>query len=527
MKIFVEKFGFYICLLFCITVYLSLAFKNPFATNSLISNLEPYPDTLFYSVPAWNFVHGKGFIMAVFGTEITNIVPPAYSIYLIPFFALFRDVRSFYWGNLLLGMASIIVFGLIVDKIFKRNLLINLLLPFFLVTNFYFYNLPGLLMAENITVFFTLCAFWVLISGNGIRTTILAGLVGMTLLLIKLSNLPLGLSFMFLYTIRIIAENKKIVNVIKHTLILVLFLALSLVNLNVFSMLNKQINPDTAVGFSDEYFIQNLSYYLNSLLGGKTVYLWYQEIFLDKFITIFALLGLGIGLWNKNTRRYTSYLGLMIVSLLLFMSFFYYPDSRYILAVLPLILFSVGFFFHWLSTKFNRSYSLFLVCFVLGIYFFGNQYLDKKEIRLISFKKQVGLNFLHKEDPWNYLAIQNFNNYFRTKKENIYLGTFLPPFYMNYFMNGNYKYLPISPNQEFSHGLKDYIGKIYSNNLILEYNKLLNSDNDLYVSNYYLNNNPSLWNQDFNNLINNFNLEKVADGCYGSCNIYRLNPKDN
>ena len=107
---FLNRFGFWISLVICFLVYLALAYKNPFKENNLISNLEPSPDVFYYSVPAWNFIQGYGFKMMAFGKEISQLTTPFYGIYLLPFFVIFKDVRSYYFANLLLGFLSIVLF---------------------------------------------------------------------------------------------------------------------------------------------------------------------------------------------------------------------------------------------------------------------------------------------------------------------------------------------------------------------------------------------------------------------------------
>ena len=107
---FLEKYGFWISALICFLIYLALAYKNPFKTNSLISNLEPPPDVFYYSVPAWNFAHGNGFKLMAFDKEISQLTTPFYGIYLVPFFAVVNDVRSYYFANIILGVVSIYLF---------------------------------------------------------------------------------------------------------------------------------------------------------------------------------------------------------------------------------------------------------------------------------------------------------------------------------------------------------------------------------------------------------------------------------
>ncbi|MDD2482664.1 MAG: hypothetical protein PHE32_02305 [Candidatus Shapirobacteria bacterium] len=523
MKDFVNRFSFVLSMFVCVVVYLCLAFKNPFVPNSLVSNLEPYPDTLWYSVPAWNFVNNNGFSMSVFGVEIKKMVPPAYSIYLIPFFAIFKDVRSFYFGNLLLGILSIILFGLIAKKIFKNNSLLILFLEFLLITNFYFYILPSLLMAENLTLFVTLCAVYILISKMSIKNTFFAGFVGILFWLIKFSNLTLGLSFLFLYTIKIVLENKTRSDKIKHISILVFFGILFFLYLKFSSLLAGRAGTGSIVAFSKKYFIDNFKYYINTFFGGKTSYSWYQQIFLNKYLGILSLIGFILGLWNKNTRKFTVSLFLIVFPLVIFMSFFYSPSSRYVFAVLPLLILLIGIFLDKLGSRISKKKFFVLVFLIAGVYLLSSQYSDKNEFLIVSLKKQIGLNFRHKEDPWNYLAIQSFNGYFKEKKENVYLATFLPPFYINYFMNENYKFLPIFLGQEFS---DNYLKRVYKSDLIGEYKKLLEQNNELYFSNYYVNNSFDSWNMELEKIKTNFEVKKVSDGCLGSCNIYRINLKN-
>ena len=50
-------------LLFNLLTFTLLLLKNPFSERNLISNLEPYPDTIHYINPALSFIKGNGFIV--------------------------------------------------------------------------------------------------------------------------------------------------------------------------------------------------------------------------------------------------------------------------------------------------------------------------------------------------------------------------------------------------------------------------------------------------------------------------------
>ena len=158
--------------------------------------------------------------------------------------------------------------------------------------------------------------------------------------------------------------------------------------------------------------------------------------------------------------------------------------------------------------------------------FFSSQSLLNKEPLIVSFKKQIGINLKYKEDPWSYLAVKEFNNFF-VKKDNQYLATFLPPFYVNYFYNGNYKYLPLSKKQEFSDGAKDFVNKFYQGNLVDLYKSLLKDGNKVYFSNFYVTANFDSWNPSLEEIKNVFEYNLVKEGCYQTCNIYELKLKNN
>src|SRR3989344_2097473 len=192
-----------IVIVLLIVIFVALSFKKVYTSDTLIPNLEPYPDSLYYSVPAWNFVHDNGFSMKTQNIVIKQQTPPLYGMYLIPFFALFKNVRSFYYANMILLIGIIIFFGLIVDKIFSGNKIYKgfliLFLGFFLVTNFYFYSIPQLLMAEPITLFLVTLGIYLYVSENSLIKTFISGQLGFLFILVKLSNVPYSAIFTILF----------------------------------------------------------------------------------------------------------------------------------------------------------------------------------------------------------------------------------------------------------------------------------------------------------------------------------------
>ena len=104
---FLNRFGFWISIIICVAIYLALAYKNPFNENSLIANLEPYPDTILYSFPAWNWVRGNGWNLGVKEKIVDITVPNTYGILLVPLMWIFKDIRSFYFTNLIFGIETL------------------------------------------------------------------------------------------------------------------------------------------------------------------------------------------------------------------------------------------------------------------------------------------------------------------------------------------------------------------------------------------------------------------------------------
>lgn len=516
VKDFLSKFGFYLGIFFIFAVFLCLAYKNPFSEKSLIPNLEPYPDSLVYSYPSWNLINGKDFKMETDELIFRTTVPPAYGVYLLPFLMILKDIRVFYFANIVLSLISIIFFFLITKKIFK-NYLISFFLNGILVTSYYFYVLPQFLMAENITLTVFLVLFWLLLQPVSIKNMVLFSGLNAILILIKMSNLPIFVILVLLYFLKIL-KNKNKVNLIRF--IFVSIIAYGLVIWWIMSSGMFKVGGEVASGsaFSFTYLKNNFTYYLRAITGSNGRFIWMTERFITKDLAILSGLGLILAMFKKDGRKLIFLILTITLSLFLFMGCFYFPDTRYINLIYPLILIPIGF----VVSKIKNKKSLFIFLLVFGICDFGFVSIKSDfEPKIITIKKQVGLNFRHAEQPWNYLAIQNFNIFFKEKKENVYLATFLPVFYMNYFVNGNYKYLPISNTNAFP----EYVLKTCPSGIIDCYQKVLNNGGEIYLSDYYISNSRETWEKDLNKIKEKFVLIKVSDGCFGVCNVYKLEDK--
>lgn len=516
-----------IVIILLITIYILLAFKKIYSSDSLIPNLEPYPDSLYYSVPAWNFVHGDRFEMKTQKTILKQETPPLYGIYLVPFFALSNDPRSFYFANMLLAIGSIIIFTRTTRKIFGGEDVyggfLTFFLGFFLVTNFYFYTIPQLLMAEPITLFLIVLGIFLLVADITLPIILLASQLGVLLILVKFSNIPLALIFSCLYLLRL-WQNKKT----KGSLRLYLFgVGIGCLYFLAYIFGSKILigHKNSGADFQFGLFRSGISYYVNILLGrAGAYYLWYPEKFIPSTVAILSVLGVLVGIFAKEYRRTTLSLVGLIGSVLIFMSFFVYKDIRYIFAILPAYIILSGFFVQKVAQKTNKNYAiaLMLVVIVLSL-FVKSQGYRENEAAVLSFKKQVGLNLRHREVPWNYEAVQIFNSFSKNMDpEKTYIGTYLPPPYIDLFSNKKYKTLPLSATQEFYWLDEPLVKNVIGEDLVGQYKKLLRGGNSVYVTRYYQSNRPEQWPLQYDSLTSNFAVKKVYSGCLGACDIYQL-----
>jgi len=525
-----EKIDFIKNALLCVFLllsYFALAYKNPFKQNNLISNLEPFPDTFYYSVPSWNWLHGDGFKMAYEGMEINKDVPPLYGIYLLPFFKIFNDVRSYYFANLLLCFGSFFLFIRLVVKFFEKSKIkwwIGGLTGLILVTNFYFYNLPTLMMAENLQIVLILATINVLFEKFTVKSFVLSLVLGLLMFFSKMSNLPVIACLIMWNFVKIIQTKFwKTYNWKINFMIFGLLGALAFYIFWNYIYANRGAIINGSSWFSPQFFKKFFPIYLSEFLGKNGHYLWYFNQQIENIAGYLALLGIVIGLfWNKYREKTLISLS-VILAMVVFHSFLYFPEGRYISVVIPLYIIFIGLIPELLSKIKLGLISVIVIVFLyLGIKQNINGFVERKAT---SLKRQILNNQLeNNEVAWDYLAIKNYNDFFKEKDENNYLGCLLPPFNFMFFGNDNYKYLPISYQQEFGE-YRGLLTQLYKGELLDYYEKLLKEGKNVYITNYFLKNNPSLWPIEIEKIFSRFNSKEVADGCLGICKIYKLELK--
>jgi len=509
-------------------IYLLLAFKFTFRSTSLIGNLEPYPDALYYALPAWNFSNAKGFVMAGQQYQTKLITPPLYSIYLIPFFSIVPDVRVFYIANMLLGIGSVWIFLYSLKSMieYKNYSIISIALTgFFFVTNFYVFSLPSLLMAENLTLFLTLLCFAAFTQKLSWMQTLLATFLPLGLMLTKFSNFPIAACFgaaLLLKSFFSQTENSRRISLIS---LFVCNAVLFLLYLEFSTILVGHKNLQGADSFSTEHIWKNSQFYIQTLLGGSTRFLWWTERFASKGLLFFSSTGILVGLFSRRLRPWTIALSAYSFFVVAFMSAFRATDARYMLIVLPAILLFCGMSLQFLA-KILPSHKFFFL-FALILYMVAPALSHRPSIsNLVLYKQQLGINFKHTQTPWNYLAVKEFDTFFETKNDlgKSYLITVLPDPYFSLFGDHVYGILPMTLGQEFISGDQNIRQKFGEGSLHEYFTKGIQVGDHFYVTNYYTNN-LSVWGAEFDRLKDSFELEKVHTGCLESCNIYKLRPK--
>ncbi len=501
-----------------VVLFLALAFKNPFNDKSQIPNMEPFPDTLLYSLPSWNWINNRGFAIKAFGLETKPLVPPTYGLLMSPFMAITHDIRGFYYGNILLALATIVVLMLMVLKLLKDNkykLGIAGLIGFYLVSNFYFYIEPQLFMTENLTIFLVTLCFYLMLCPITLWQSLISVLTLWLTLTVKLTNLPVAMVLFSFWGLRLVVEkiwvNKKL------RIPIILFSLISIVT--AFGLIWNRWGPYLMTEvFGIKFFGDNFKFYFNVITGGNNRFLWYFNPLYTRDIFGLALIGLIVGLIQKKSRWFVLSIFVLILSFMVMMSFFMQTEGRHISFLFPLILILSSIAIEKLTNKFGIG----ILIVLLAINLIWPVTNDKVR-KIVAIKRQVGLNLKYREDPWNYLAMMEFNKFFSTKNSNVYLGTLLPPFYVDLFDNGNYNYLPITKRQEFPH----LWGSKYSGlTMVPAYLELLKNGNKVYVSNYYINGSQD-WKQDYIELMKSFDNKLVWQSPLDNCNVYELNIKKN
>src|SRR3989338_6760515 len=97
-------------------LYGLLLFKDPFSERTLVSNMDPFPDTIHYLTPARSLAGGGNFALVRKFGQLKPVTAPLYSLVLVPFYMINDDARMYYFANVLLSLCSLFLFYKIIRK---------------------------------------------------------------------------------------------------------------------------------------------------------------------------------------------------------------------------------------------------------------------------------------------------------------------------------------------------------------------------------------------------------------------------
>lgn len=522
-----------------------LLFRNPYSIRTLIPNLEPFPDALYYTTTPRCFLNGQDWRMCrINNSEISGIgpsVPPAYSISLLPAYIVNQDVRTFYFSNILLSFISLALLYKISQNFFNNQYITGTIL-FLYVTNYFVYWYPTLAMAENLLIPLFLTSILLLqqkkLSHN---TSIFAGILATSFYGTKYAFAPLTVAFPIVYLLRLFFEKKTLQEKISHFTFLTIPAGLIMLNLvgvkQLLTVINETSNgaldstsaANVSSGngfFSKNYFTKHIFEYSKGLLGKSQRFLWDNTPLTEQWLALSGLFGLLIGLKEKKYYWAKIWLVVAVVSQLLFISLFYVVDIRYVYHFLPILLLGFGFFLHHLQNTLLKKKTNFFtfIIVILAVYLAGN---------IIRLKSTVMVNLKYAETPWWYLSQVEMNNYFdnittdnsatQPNTTKPILITLSAPFLTDNYTNNNYTTLPLNDQQDFRGNMPNVWGPNNYENLIALYNEKVESGHQIFVTNYGVNATGS-FKASFAKIEKNFNLIEVQTGCHNLCNIYMLEP---
>jgi hypothetical protein len=513
-----------------------LLFKDVYSERTLIGNIEPNPDTLHYIVPARSLINGGPFgITREYGSIRTNVTP-LYSLFLLPIYLINYDPRTYYFLNVLLAFSSFIIFSAVVRRLTGNKWVYGLTLLLY-VSNYYIYWYPQWAMAENLLLTLFMLGANLIQSKVTSKKIIFASLIGASFFATKLSHASTSVVFGLIYMCKIFYDKrseKRLKNITSFVIwslvfwIPLLYFAEQRLNFHIFSSsstLAKTIATSSASSspwYSKEYIPINLTKYINAFSGGSQRFLWDYTPMYPKWIAFLGLTGLFSAVFVKRNKFFATALLLILTMQTIFMSSFYAFDLRYLYFVIPIILIGNTLFFDNLEKALrggNKRVFIVIILIISGFYLSRN---------LIRIKDQIVLNLKYAEVPWHYKAVMNLNNYFSQKAlgdDRPFVISSQPPYYIDFYSNGNYRLLPLSKQQDFRSDRENVWGPGDYSDFTKLYDQKLKDGDEVYFSSYGLGIEGYL-HSEFTKLQENFKVTLLTSNCFDLCNIYRVEMKD-
>lgn len=526
--------------------------KNPFSGQNIISDFEPLPDAIHYVSPARSFISGPGLRIAYEGRSLTPAVPPLYSLFLVPFYFFSNDARSYYFANVLLAISSVGLFYFIMCRL-MLNPFLRLLSFFAFCTNVTVYWFPSVAMAENLFLFLYLLSIWLLLSNVNVRNLILAGFLAVSFYATKYIEMIVSGVFGLVYLYKIFNYSKSKNKFYLKVLIFVISIIVPLLFFDAVEYLNKGAHiwpilylpqlfkssvvtvvssfslPLGSTYLSSGHVIFNIGQYIAGFIGGELTVATQGMVVVSPIIGMIGLIGLFLNPFICKFKLTSVYFLISFFSVLVFSCLFYVTEGRYLFFAVPVLILSFALSVDRLWTFFKsigRNYLIYLTAIILLALVLFSQLPS-------VFRELTEKDSIVKANR-NYLVVNMINNYFKNTSDygNIAVISFIPPYIFDYYAKPNYKLLPLSLNQPFMSTPEVTWGEDDYSDLISLYKKYINSGYNLYLSSpktEYPGSTNIIQNlvlyRDFNTISLNFNLEKIIDGCEGTCVLYKLSLK--
>lgn len=505
---------------FVVVFIIFLTAPTLFSDNHFLYNLEPYPDGLYYTLSAKNFIENGKLTLQYNDIDVYISQPPLYSLILTIGYLFWNNPASFYLINITLLIGTIIIITKIVlnKKVSKTLKILSIL---FFITHGYLYLLASLPMTENLTLFIFSIGIYILSQKKFNRADyIKICIVSIALILTRLSVVPTAITFLLIGFYKLYPQLSKKE---KTYYLLLLIISFIIANFGFKVLLDKSLvdyfiyffkesflsnEQSLFVFYNNSYLIENVRSYIKALLGQNANFLWFNY----PLTSIALIIGIIANLFTNTKKKLLKIFPMIIIFLSIFslLITFYLSDSRYIIYVIPLLIVS---FSTTIPSKINRKQQIFYIVLIL-IHFFNQAPI---------FKQLIADNILHRSTAWQYEAIIEIETF--AKNKNISIITALPPHLVDAYSSNSMKILPLSTHQEFLQK-KQYVwgSNIDYDNLPNYYRQLVQNGEEIYITNAYVNHQQSVI-VDYEAFKNSFELILEHEGCLNTCNIYKLQQK--
>ncbi len=513
-----------------LTVLLWLMLTVPALFHAhVMSNLEPYPDGLFYVGKALTFARTGEFVLSYGDSKLVGTVPPLYPLILIPVFFIFQQVPFFLLTNVLLGIGLILTVAFVLKQMEMSPIVIWLALMLLLLHG-YFLWLPTLPMAENLALPLFVSMLAMLIQ-NKRRwwSIVIAVIIALCLVMTKYAYVLSATMFPTILFIQLAIEKKfkQIVWLLGCGSVVVGagLLWFNYLHIRPWELIlshgfdKKWFTGITYYSFS--YWKTNTWFYFSTLVGAPTRFLWYTQPLTSLWISLAGVIGLIMGYKSTKPKVRRAAIMVFIMTVTYFPVFllFYVYDARYVLPLIPLIIVAAVIVVQSLIDQRKT-----VAAVLLGSWLIVSSLLSQK----VLYKQVIGSNWLGRSQAWQYEAVKHFSNFFSSYPDDrAAVLTALPPYLIALYEQPSYRVLPLTGKQNFIRLQKEVWGKdVVFDRYEVWLKQQLELGTNLYISNAYVGNDRNQQTA-FESYFQRFTVIKIQEGCLGGCTLYQLKLKNN